>query len=160
MKIEQIEQLLKRGETQSVAAIPGKNQSLLLETVCAMANSSGGHIVVGAQKRAYPLGHDNHFQITGVSLNVRSNGFADNLGEQLTPPIEITVERCQIKKHKFAIVVSVGKLEGGERAKMKSGESWVRVDGENMRSPVKGIGEAVVGESFIVGNETDREEAL
>ena len=155
MHIQQVEKLIASGESQFVAVIPNEDRALLLRTVCAMANAKGGNIIIGAVKRAYPVSYENRYQVTGIPRDSGSYSHVENLGEQMTPVVNVTVDSCRISKDHVVFVVSVEKLEGDTQAQLKSGESWVRVDGENMRSPVKGIGEAVVGDSFIVAQKPD-----
>lgn len=153
MTIEEIKRLLANGEGQSVAVIPEGEWHLLARTVCAMANSGGGNIVVGASKWPHPIEDDYHYQVAGVPSHSDAYSHIRDLDNQLTPLINTTVQHCEVSAGYVAYVVSVGMPEGGKQAVLKSGESWVRVAGKNKPSPTKGIGEAEIGKNFIVAHE-------
>ena len=137
MTEEEVLALIADGENDAIAIFDsrkGRDVPAIKQTVCAMANTKGGRIVVGVERRSNPVDDNSPFQLTGMSKRRVLKSEFHRLGQDFTPSIETDLEECKIG-NRTVFIISVPAMRGKNVA-LPDGHTWERAGNQNVPGPV------------------------
>lgn len=127
MDITTIQELLRKGESEVVEAISNADDlERLQRTICGMANTKGGHIIVGVEERANPPTERDRFRYDGIALLRGLHRRIERRGAELVPPVKVDVEHVKTNKSQAIFVVGVPINESREMVSLKNGMTYRR----------------------------------
>ncbi|MFN0198570.1 MAG: P-loop NTPase fold protein [Planctomycetaceae bacterium] len=130
MTIEELQDLIKNGESETVAFFSDFDSPNILPTACAFANTSGGHLVFGVAERMPPYGTSSRFRVDGLSRTMHDR--MDKYAKSLVPPVPSEEESVEISNGKSVYVVKIGRYVGNSPVSIPDGTVFHREADKNV----------------------------
>lgn len=138
MERTQVIQLLNETDSERIAAVSGfKEVALIYQTACAMANSKGGYIVIGAKEKPNSRDPKDRFELNGHAPTEETDAILKGLHHQLSPRQRIEYKDVDLGEGRRAHVVTILKAERGEVLISGRGGSWRREGGRNVKVKIE-----------------------
>jgi len=126
MNTYDLQEILENGESETLAVFEKQNDNALLRTACAMANTQGGRIVVGAKERLKPITPQERFSFKGVRTYIGYLNFYNEIAWKLNPKVQVEVEQVDLDGSNKLVLVTVDSY-GGDGYVSLDGVAWRRV---------------------------------
>lgn len=132
MDKSQVEELVRKGQNERAAFFEEFDNDLIAQTVCAMANTEGGHIIVGIHEARMPIDESKRFTLKGFVVGNQHRLF---VGSEL--PLlfdsEITVEKHEIGLNRSDRLLVLGIVKSSATLAFKrDGLVWKRTGSSNI----------------------------
>ena len=125
MDIDTVHELLMNGENETVEAKSnGENFLDLQKTVCAFANTKGGHLIIGVAERDNPPSDRERFRYDGVVATRGLLRRLHDIGNSLVPGVTVEVDQISLQRNNSIFVIGVSPSDA--RIALKDGTAYQR----------------------------------